>query len=303
MHIGKPLTDDCNCDAVRTIAIIRDGLLYPGTSANNGKYGGQKMRGINKMRSSIWVSWIFLMLSVFPCKLYAGHFQAQGIPIFSLPFTISCSGKYFIARDTTSRKNGIIVNADHVIIDLNGYSIIGRGAGSNNGVYMEGRSNVEIKNGTIRNFGENGICEASGDGSQQRIINIRAIENGASGITLRGSSHSIKDCTVANNVTLGLFCAASIVSGNIAYRNGETGISAWLGSVVTGNTAFDNGSGIYANGSTVIGNNAFHNASYGISLGGHSLVDQNTAYDNATSNIVPCPTCVFGRNLAPLSPP
>jgi hypothetical protein len=42
---------------------------------------------------------------------------------------------------------------------------------------MSGRSNVEIRNGTIRNFGSTGIYEESNSGNSHRVINVRVMNN------------------------------------------------------------------------------------------------------------------------------
>ena len=53
------------------------------------------------------------------------------------------------------------MNADNVTIDFGGFAITGPGmaSGTGHGIFIVGRKNVEIKNGTIRNFGYQGILE------------------------------------------------------------------------------------------------------------------------------------------------
>ena len=76
-----------------------------------------------------------------------------GTEIKFLPYTITSSGFYYIKKDLTSIGSGIIVESDNVTIDLMGYSLIGPGSGSGNGIYMDDRNNVKIRNGTIKEFG------------------------------------------------------------------------------------------------------------------------------------------------------
>jgi hypothetical protein len=92
------------------------------------------------------------------------------IPISSLPFTIDTPGSYYLTGDLTSTGHGIIVEADHVTIDLNGFSLIGSDSGIYSGIYMVERSNVEIRNGTVTGFKGGGIDEWNGKG--HRVISV-----------------------------------------------------------------------------------------------------------------------------------
>ena len=80
------------------------------------------------------------------------------IPIHKsdLPLTITESGSYYLVEDANCLSTAITVEADNVTIDLMGYSLIGHGTGF--GIYLNARINVEIRNGTVRDFGSDGIC-------------------------------------------------------------------------------------------------------------------------------------------------
>jgi parallel beta-helix repeat protein len=246
----------------------------------------------------------------------------EATTITSVPYTITTRGYYTINTNLTSSGDGIIVNASNVTIDLKGYTIVGNGAGSYHGVYMNGRANIEIRNGTVRGFGGNGIYEVLPAGRSHRITNMRVIANKGNGISLSGYNHTVKDCTVSDNGTIGVKILNGIVSGNTVCDNGTRGIDVSLGATVTGNTVSLNGQdGIVAgNGCTVVdnaaysntgsgmsvsfgttlkNNAAYSNVNYGFSLGGHNLVDGNTAYNNTTGNMSSCATCTFGDNHAP----
>lgn len=227
-------------------------------------------------------------------------------------FTISESGTYYLTGNRLCSSTSIQVDADYVTIDLMDYQLIGPGSGTNYGIYMNGRSNVEIRNGTVRNF-YRGIYEGDTSGKDHRIINVRAVSNGISGIYLDGSGHLVKDCMASDNGNsatddvYGIYAfAGSTVTGNKACYNGNLatgniyGIYAYNASTVTGNTAYYNGysadttgmliHGIYArSGCTVTGNTAYHN---GYSAAGHvygiyayhgSTVTGNTVYFNGYS--------------------
>ncbi|MHC4646179.1 MAG: right-handed parallel beta-helix repeat-containing protein [Planctomycetota bacterium] len=235
-------------------------------------------------------------------------------------YVITESGSYYLTENTTVTRTAIKVDADNVTIDLMGHSLIGTPSELLGfGIYMSGRSNVEIRNGTVRDFPKVGIHEASKEtGRQHRVINVRAISNGSDGIHLKGYGHLVKDCMAADNGNNGIWvqqvhgltiyttgsstvtgCAAHnndangiavgyacVVTGNNARDNQGHGIQAGDGSVVAQNAAFNNDdNGIHVEGAcTVIGNTAAHNP-YGIYIKGGCLVDQNTAVANSTDNI------------------
>jgi len=200
-------------------------------------------------------------------------------PITSLPFTITASGSYYLTGNLTSGGNGITVDVNNVTIDLQGFTITGNGVGS--GVYMIGRSNVEIRNGTIQNF-QDGIKETYSSGRGHRVIDVRVIKNSATGIYLVGYGHTVKGCTVLKNATSG-------TSGNTG-----SGIYGGMRSLVAGNVIHDNGTNIngyfYAlivgDGSVVTGNtvnnNGYHavNKAVGLLTGTCCVVKDNSVFEN-----------------------
>ena len=207
-----------------------------------------------------------------------------GTEIKSLPYTISSSGFYYIAKDLSCAvgSHGISINVDNVTLDLMGFSLVGPGGETNaDGIYMNTRTNVEIRNGTVRNFPKYGIYEGNTGGTGHRIINIRVNNNGNTGIFLLGKINIVERCT--------------------AVGNGHDGICAGDGSTITGNTCYNNqDDGIHAGeGSTVTGNTCRSNSDHGILLAGYNLVDQNTATGNGDTNMNHLGTCVFGANCAP----
>jgi parallel beta-helix repeat protein len=233
-----------------------------------------------------------------------------------MPLTISASGSYYLTENINAKDTAITVEANDVTIDLMGHSLIGPGTGSNFGVYMEGRSNVEIRNGTVRGFGSHGIYEGSlDDGRGHRVIRVRVMSNGARGIYLRGSGNLVQGCTFAGNASGGIdvghgstvagntVCengydgirtsTASTVSGNASYGNGQDGIQTDDGCTLTGNTVYQNqNSGIYATvgctitGNTVNANNQSNTAQdAGIRVSWSCMVKANTAKANMQNNI------------------
>ena len=213
------------------------------------------------------------------------------IPIHAsdLPLTITEPNSYYLAEDidfTDTLYDAITIECNDVTIDLMGYTLKGPDSGTKAGIYMNVRTNVEVRNGTVRDF-YHGIHEVSLSGRQHRVINVRAMSNEYYGILLSGYGHVVKGCTAAEN-TYGIHAGAGCtVTGNTACSNTNKGISASTTSTVTGNTAYDNGgNGITAGtGSTAVNNSAERNGADGISAGAGCTVIGNSAYFNGDDGI------------------
>jgi len=259
-------------------------------------------------------------------------------PISSLPFTITSSGSYYLIQNLASSGNGILVNADNVTIDLNGFTLSGQMGSA--GISMNGRSNVEIKNGTVAYFSD-GIQENATDGKGRghKIINVRSLNNTRHGMFLVSSNNRIMDCYVSNNGGYGISAdgaiinvistrnsfsgirsstgstivncivtdntengittsSNSVVTGNTAAGNGTFGIYTEESSLVTGNIANNNGYGIVAGNASTIRDNTVYDNGYGIGSGDYCVLVNNMAYSNA-QNIVAGTSCVWADNVAP----
>lgn len=210
-----------------------------------------------------------------------------GTKISSLPYTISTPGFYYLSKDLSTSGAGITVNASHVTIDLMGFSLVGTDK-TNTGIYISGKTNVEVRNGTVRFF-EKGIYDDSG-GANHRIINVR-VEVNSFGIWFYGSSHLVKSCTAANNSNTAIYVDGGNVSGNVLNNNG-TGIYIGEGTI-SGNTVINApdgvGGGIHCVGTgSIIGNTVICNTEqYGIlaGLGSPVVVDQNSVGGSGTHYI------------------
>jgi hypothetical protein len=171
-------------------------------------------------------------------------------------YVISRSGSYYLQGDRQCNSSrGISVEANNVTIDLCGFSLIGNN-GSGYGVYIYGRNNIEIRNGTVRNC-YTGIYEGSANGLGDRVIGVRTMSNAYAGIYIIGKGNEVRGCTVSYN--------AMSASGSATY-----GIFAGNGSTVTGNTVSNNGTS-----SSV--------AFYGIITGTGCTITGNTVNNNGTS--------------------
>ncbi len=232
-----------------------------------------------------------------PNDLTAASAQEARTAIASLPFTISQSGSYYLTRNLTDMvvdQNGITVNADNVTIDLNGFTLTGTGTGYGNGIYMKGRANVEVRNGTIQKWGGCGVVEWSIDGLAHRIVNLRVLDTSI-GIALSGDSHLVKDCT-ANFNDWGICCQANVcsVTGNVATWNTHAGIEVLAGCTVTGNTVGYNGAtGILvdANGNVIKDNTVRNNSASAPNVGIDVAGTDNTVEENVVT------LCTTGINF------
>jgi hypothetical protein len=164
----------------------------------------------------------------------AGGGGVVGTKITSLPYWITNPGFYFLGGDLTSTGDGIMVTTNNVTIDLMGFNLVGGTGGS--GIALGGMNNVEIRNGTIRNF-EYGVRGDDNNTFNQRLINVRITEC-LTGVRIHGNNHIVKDCTFSNN-TYALYLLNGMISGCVASNN-NLGIRLDLSGSVIGNIANNN---------------------------------------------------------------
>ena len=225
--------------------------------------------------------------------------QPGAQPILELPCEINEPGSYCLTQNlihTDRYTNAIVVDANNVTIDLGGYSIIGPTTAYNetcNGIYMDGRNNVEIRNGTITNFPNRGIFSDITDmndiASGHRIISVRVTSMGAEGIVLWGLHHTIKNCTVTNTQLEleegygGITCGSlSSVIDNVTSRHFITGIQTGTGCTVHNNTVAECSFGIIPGDACSINDNTIFFTFDGILISERSgcLIKGNTLREN-----------------------
>ncbi|MBN2378031.1 MAG: right-handed parallel beta-helix repeat-containing protein [Sedimentisphaerales bacterium] len=226
-------------------------------------------------------------------------------------FIISQPGSYYLTGERHCSGYGISIQCDNVTVDLMGYNLVGPGvgAGGYSGFYIVDQTNIEIRNGTIRDFGYAGINENNTNlkGKGHRIINIRVVGNGQSGIRIKGTSHLVKNCSAIDNGGSGfeLPDSGNTVINCVAYKNGNFGITTGDAGIISDNNCYDNGmsgisggdhckitgnntcsnddNGIYLfnrNGGTVTGNTSNLNSETGIYVGDGCTVIGNSVYLN-----------------------
>jgi parallel beta-helix repeat protein len=219
-------------------------------------------------------------------------------PIYgwSTPVKITKSGSYQLQTNivfTNVNTTAILVQADNVTIDLNGFSILGPNIcsgfplscnqnGTGKGIDATGHQNIKVYNGTVRGMGNNGI--ATGD--LAIIESVRVIGNGGGGIAVNGNG-MVSSSTVNGNGVFGIIVTSGMVSNNTVNGNGNSGIAANNYCTVNGNTVTANGyDGInVVLGGTVSGNTVRANGHDGISVGGDGTVSGNSLRANGNFGI------------------
>ncbi len=245
------------------------------------------------------------------------------------PITINQPGSYYLTGDITGvdGQGGIVVSANDVTLDLNGFTLAGV-PGSGSGIFSEGW-NTTVLNGSIIGWGYRGLWATTGANAHAARLQVRS--NGDSGIYFSGGQGSIiEDCTATNNGWNGIdvggngivrdnVVAANANSGINAYgkgltveansvtSNSLTGIIAEDGSVVRANSVAGNGGlgiEVYGLGVTIEDNEVVANGGGGIRADGQmSRIEANTVIGNSSITIpfgirVTFPHNIVARNTA-----
>ena len=181
-------------------------------------------------------------------------------------FIINQSGSYYLTGNFTasSSKNGIEVAANHVTIDLNGYTLNGAGVGRH-GIFAPVGGNVtdlEVRNGVVTGWGAGGTGDIQVvNASRVRVIDVRVHDGTASTGLAAGSDSLMRNCVV-----IGLTASTGIQVGN-------------------GSTVVD---------CTASSNTGAFSTSEGILAGTKCLILHCVANANATSNGSPTSTSGAG---------
>ena len=121
--------------------------------------------------------------------------------ITTLPFTINNAGVYCLHGNLTTASPtgvGITVNADNVVIDLNGHVLSNNGAGATTqaiGISTLNHRDVTVKNGTIRLFQQCVVLDEATTPTQNRthLVEDLNVENCRFvGIRVEGQSSTVR---------------------------------------------------------------------------------------------------------------
>ncbi len=141
------------------------------------------------------------------------------------------------------QQGGIVVAADDIVIDCNGFSVIG--SGESNGITVTNRTGVQIVNCNVKGF-QAGIHMTGGSGN---VVNATTVSGSVVGILLadtRGSTVS-GSSLVGNGTGLVLTAgsADNSITNNLASQNASQGFislgDAGANNQFSSNTAEGNG--------------------------------------------------------------
>ncbi len=137
-------------------------------------------------------------------------------------FVITQPGSYYLAANVSvpSGKNGILVSASRVTIDLNGFAIVGS-TGSLEGITTAGGSpsHVNVRNGTIATCGSTGINLVWAPSCL--IENVAFAGNKGHGLQAGNNTH-VSNCSASNNTNSGFYSAGGTEFQDCtAYWNGS----------------------------------------------------------------------------------
>lgn len=222
-------------------------------------------------------------------------------------------GSYYLTGNVTvpSGKNGIMIAAPNVTVDMGGFVISGV-AGSLNGIMSNSSvvgGAIVVKGGTIANMGSRGIdfnatanttmtdivalnCGSDGiDVSQYSDIRrCTAYGNGGNGISA-GYGAMVSACVSYNNTGIGIIAGnVATVADCIATGNESHGIRVTYGCVATGNNCGQNGASgtgagidVFFGGNHVEGN-TFSNNPIGLRVeSSGNVIVRNVAKSNTTN--------------------
>ena len=197
-------------------------------------------------------------------------------------FIINQAGSYYLSAPlNVTKTNGILINADGVSFDLNGFHVARSSGSGGNGIEISSISyRASIRNGTVKEF-SNGILNFS------------------------AKALSLRDLSAAYCTFYGFFAGDGAVLENCrAYANaGNSAIAAGVGSILVNCSATYNNTdyGIYAYpGSTLTNCNASNNGSLAAQSAGINATDgcsvvNCSAYANTTGN--PSPSFATGMGI------
>ncbi|MCI0633258.1 MAG: hypothetical protein L0206_04985 [Actinobacteria bacterium] len=204
------------------------------------------------------------------------------------PVTLTRSGSYVLTSNLTGldlNTTAIVVLADNVAIDLNGFSIVGprtapdptvTGTGLGIKATVSTVKRLSVANGSIVGVGSSGIGTSAGVAAEVRGVTARLCLNGVN----VGASSVVEGCTAVANVASGILAPeSSTVRACTANGNGQRGISALAGVLVLQCVANGNGTdGIVVTGLSVVADSvATDNEGAGIQVGNGCTVRGNTA--------------------------
>jgi len=160
------------------------------------------------MRSMVRFTCVTLCLLVLSAAARAETTQCTAMT--SLPYTITTPGIYCLNSSLSVIGSGIAIEASDVTVDLNGHALDVTGIG----IGSSGRSNVTVRNGTIRG-GSYGVSLGGIGTSGNLVERMRVEASMESGIVVQGHGAEVR-----NNVLIGVGHSTSGVKFGIHASSG-----------------------------------------------------------------------------------
>lgn len=184
-------------------------------------------------------------------------------PISTAGMSISAPGSYYLTTNLVG--SGISIFADNVTIDLNGFAILGAGAG--NGILVFSGKNLVLRNGTISGFGTGGVAINASGATGSVFENLRLFNNGGYGLEV-GAGSTVLKSTFSSNYFSGVYGAGQngVTVRNCSFDNNNSG----------GGSALVLGVGAVVEDCTFTTNKS----SYGLNVGRGSRVKDCTLIGN-----------------------
>ena len=194
-----------------------------------------------------------------------------------VPLVITNPGSYVVTENLTlsgAGVTGIVIRADRVAIDLNGFTLRGPGSSSGFGIAQTSGSVATVRNGFVANWKgpvKGGIVLG---GRNNRVESV-TVADCAYGI-FGGQGNVISMCIAFSNSLDGIYVQeGSTVERCYATGNAGWGIHAQPGSTVRECVTTWNGSGIYVHQGTVAECSIFaHMAGDGITVDYDGVVER-----------------------------
>jgi hypothetical protein len=200
-------------------------------------------------------------------KALAGNVTPGDAPGY--PITISKPGSYMLTSnlDVPFNVNAIIIDAENVVLDLNGFEIRSVGVceriATSGWVYCSGVTSVPtqqqgaysgvrvnrryavVRNGAIAGFHGHGVYSYAGSLS---LDGLRVHQNHYHGVLAMGAGNSVTNSHLTLNRENGLYGVSVLIDGVVARENGEHGIEVSHGLVSRTMATQNRLQGLYGNG-------------------------------------------------------
>ena len=201
-------------------------------------------------------------------------------------YVISQPGSYYLTSNITgvSGKNGIIITADNVTLDLNGFALLGV-SGTLSGVQGSFVKGIAITKGTVTGWGNDGL-ELSNSVLTSIVSSIRSTHNGRYGFSV-GSGYRIVECVASFNASGGFTGASGNGFIGCTAHNNPVGFTAVENNLLIDCIAAGNqGNGIYVRGGSIVNRcTASENTGTGITTYEDCIVSNCSSMENTGDGI------------------